>query len=216
MAIPKPKPSLSKELFLNERIEVMKVVGISGSSRKNGNTTIIIKTIFEELNKAGIETELIQLADIDIQPCRACIACKGKKNCVFKSDGFSDVFNRMVEADGIILGSPVYSADVSSKMKAFLDRGGVVVATNPGLLKHKAGASVAAVRRAGGMTAVDTMNHFMLNKEMIVVGSTYWNMVYGREIGDVMNDEEGMANMRNLGQNMAWLINNLKKATERN
>jgi Multimeric flavodoxin WrbA len=203
-------------LFLNERIEVMKVVGISGSSRKNGNTTIIIKTIFEELNKAGIETELIQLADIDIQPCRACFACKGKKNCVFKSDGFSDVFNRMVEADGIILGSPVYSADVSSKMKAFLDRGGVVVATNPGLLKHKAGASVAAVRRAGGMTAVDTMNHFMLNKEMIVVGSTYWNMVYGREIGDVMNDEEGMANMRNLGQNMAWLINNLKKATERN
>ena len=100
-------------------------------------------------------------------------------------------------------------------MKAFLDRGGVVVATNPGLLKHKVGASVAAVRRAGGMTAVDTMNHFMLNKEMIVVGSTYWNMVYGREIGDVMNDEEGMANMRNLGQNMAWLINNLKKATER-
>lgn len=92
-------------------------------------------------------------------------------------------------------------------MKAFLDRGGVVVATNPELLKHKVGASVAAVRRVGGMTAVDTMNHFMLNKEMIVVGSTYWNMVYGREIGDVMNDEEGMANMRNLGQNMAWLLN---------
>ncbi len=209
MAIPKPKPSLSKELFLNERIEVMKVVGVSGSSRMNGNTTIIIKTIFEELNKAGIETELIQLADIDILPCRACFSCKGKRNCVFKNDGFSEVFNRMVEADGIILGSPVYSADVSSKMKAFLDRGGVVVATNPGLLKHKVGASVAAVRRAGGMTAVDTMNHFMLNKEMIVVGSTYWNMVYGREIGDVMNDEEGMANMRNLGQNMAWLLNTI-------
>ena len=176
------------------------------SSRKNGNTAIIIKTIFEELSKVGIETELIQLADTDIQPCRACFACKGKRNCVFKSDGFSDVFNRMVDADGIILGSPVYSADVSSKMKAFLDRGGVVVATNPGLLKHKTGASVAAVRRAGGVTAVDTMNHFMLNKEMIVVGSTYWNMVYGREIGDVMNDEEGIANMRNLGQNMAWLL----------
>ena len=209
MAIPKPKPSLSKELFLNERIEVMKVVGISGSSRKNGNTAIIIKTIFEELSKVGIETELIQLAEIDIQPCRACFACKGKKNCVFRGDGFNDVFNRMIEADGIILGSPVYSADVSSKMKALLDRGGVVVATNPGLLKHKLGASVAAVRRAGGLTAVDTMNHFMLNKELIVVGSTYWNMVYGREIGDVLNDEEGMANMRNLGQNMAWLLKRL-------
>ena len=211
MAIPKPRPSLSKELFLNERIEVMKVVGISGSSRKDGNTAIIIKTVFEELSKAGIETELIQLAEIDIQPCRACFACKGKRNCVFKNDGFSEVFNHLVEADGIILGSPVYSADVSSKMKALLDRGGVVVATNPGLLKHKVGASVAAVRRAGGMTAVDTMNHFMLNKEMIVVGSTYWNMVYGREIGDVMNDEEGMANMRNLGQNMAWLLKRLDK-----
>lgn len=187
----------------------MKVVGISGSSRKNGNTAIIIKTIFEELSKVGIETELIQLAEIDIQPCRACFACKGKKYCVFRGDGFNDVFNRMVEADGIILGSPVYSADVSSKMKALLDRGGVVVATNPGLLKHKVGASVAAVRRAGGITAVDTMNHFMLNKEMIVVGSTYWNMVYGREIGDVMNDEEGMANMRNLGQNMAYLLKRL-------
>lgn len=109
----------------------MKVIGINGSSHKEGNTTIIINTVFEELNRAGIETELIQLADIDIQPCRACFACKGKKNCVFRGDGFNDVFNRMVEADGIILGSPVYSADVSSKMKAFLDHGGVVVATNP-------------------------------------------------------------------------------------
>ncbi|MCM1109288.1 MAG: flavodoxin family protein [Clostridium sp.] len=121
-----------------------------------------------------------------------------------------DMCRRIVGwGDGIILGSPVYSADVSSKMKAFLDRGDVVVAANPGLLKHKVGASVAAVHRTGGMTAVDTMNHFMLNKEMIVVGSTYWNMVYGREIGDVMNNDEGIANMRNLGQNMAWFLKRL-------
>ncbi len=188
----------------------MKVVGINGSSRKDGNTAFIINIIFAELNKAGIETELIQLADVDIQPCKACFACRGKGNCVFTEDAFCDIFRRMTEADGIILGSPVYSADVSSKMKAFLDRGGVVVATNPGLLRHKAGASVAAVRRAGGMTAVDTMNHFLLNKEMLVVGSTYWNMVYGREIGEVSKDEEGLSNMRNLGQNMAWLLNRLK------
>lgn len=116
----------------------------------------------------------------------------------------------MVEADGIILGSPVYSADVSAKMKAFLERVGVVVATNPGLLRHKVGAAVAAVRRGGGMTTADTMNHFMLNKEMIVVGSTYWNMVYGKNIGDVLSDDEGMANMSNLGENMAWLIKRLK------
>lgn len=188
----------------------MKVIGINGSSRKDGNTHIIIGKVFEELNKEGIETELIQLADYDIQPCRGCFACKGRGNCVFAKDGFTEIFIRMVEADGIILGSPVYAADVSAKMKAFLERGGVVVATNPGLLRHKVGAAVAAVRRGGGMTTVDTMNHFMLNKEMIVVGSTYWNMVYGKNVGDVINDDEGMANIRNLGENMAWLIKRLK------
>lgn len=187
----------------------MKVIGINGSSRKDGNTAIIIGKVFDELNKEGIETELIQLADYDIQPCRGCFACKGHGNCVFAKDGFAEIFSRMVETDGIILGSPVYSADVSAKMKAFLERAGVVVATNPGLLRHKVGASVAAVRRGGGMTTVDTMNHFMLNKEMIVVGSTYWNMVYGKNIGDVLSDDEGMANMRNLGENMAWLMKRL-------
>lgn len=188
---------------------MMKVIGINGSSRKDGNTAIIIGKVFDELNKYGIKTELIQLTDYEIQPCRGCFACKGRGNCVFAKDGFAEIFSRMVETDGIILGSPVYSADVSAKMKAFLERAGVVVATNPGLLRHKVGASVAAVRRGGGMTTVDTMNHFMLNKEMIVVGSTYWNMVYGKNIGDVISDDEGMANMRNLGENMAWLMKRL-------
>ena len=184
----------------------MKVIGINGSARKNGNTTLIIRKVFDELNKEGIECELIQLADYEILPCRGCFACKGRGNCVFTNDGFAEIFNLMVEADGLILGSPVYSADVSAKMKAFLERGGVVVASNQGILRHKIGASVAAVRRGGGMTTVDTMNHFMLNKEMIVVGSTYWNMVYGKNIGDVLNDEEGMANMRNLGENMSYVL----------
>lgn len=189
----------------------MKVIGINGSSRKDGNTAIIINQVFNELNKSGIETELIQLADYDIQPCRGCFACKDRGNCVFTGDGFVDIFRRIGEADGIILGSPVYSADISAKMKAFLERGGVVVATNQGILRHKIGASVAAVRRGGGLTTVDTMNHFMLNKEMIIVGSTYWNMVYGQNIGDVLNDEEGITNMRNLGKNMAWLMTGLCK-----
>lgn len=184
----------------------MKVIGINGSARKDGNTAIIICKIFEQLNSAGIDTELIQLSEYDVQPCRACFGCKGRGNCVFKGDDFAELFGKVIDADGLILGSPVYSADVSAKMKAFLERGGVVVATNPSLLQYKVGASVAAVRRGGGMTAVDTMTHFLLNKEMIVVGSTYWNMVYGREVGDVLNDEEGMANMRNLGQNMAWVM----------
>ena len=189
----------------------MKVIGINGSARKDGNTAILIHKVFEALNQAGIETELIPLADHEIQPCRGCFACKGQDNCAFKNDGFATIFSQLVEADGLLLGSPVYSADVSAKMKAFLERGGVVVATNPGLLRHKVGASVAAVRRGGGLTAVDTMNHFMLNKEMVVVGSTYWNMVYGKNIGEVLNDEEGMANMRNLGENMGVILKKIKE-----
>ena len=180
----------------------MNVIGINGSARKDGNTAILIHKVFEALNQAGIETELIQLADHEIQPCRGCFACKGQDNCAFKNDGFATIFSQLVEADGLLLGSPVYSADVSAKMKAFLERGGVVAATNPGLLRHKVGASVAAV---------DTMNHFMLNKEMVVVGSTYWNMVYGKNTGEVLNDEEGMANMRNLGENMAVILKMIKK-----
>lgn len=115
----------------------------------------------------------------------------------------------MAEADGIILGSPVYSADVSARMKALLERAGYVAAMNPEILRHKAGAAVAAVRRGGGMTAVDTMNHFFLNKEIFVAGSTYWNIAYGKNIGDVLKDEEGMRNMKNLGQNMAYLLKKL-------
>lgn len=184
----------------------MKVIGINGSARKGGNTAIIIKTVFEELEEKGIETELIELADKEIKGCKGCFACAGKKQCIIKDDFFNECFNKIVEADGIILGSPVYSADISSKMKAFLERAGVIVSTNSGMLKHKVGASVAAVRRGGGMHAVDTLNHFLLNKEVLVVGSTYWNMVYGKDIGDVTKDEEGMKNMRNLGENMAWLM----------
>lgn len=187
----------------------MKVIGINGSARRDGNTALLIRMVFGELEAAGIETEMIQLADMDIAPCRACFGCRGRGNCVFCDDGFCAVMDAMISADAIVLGSPVYSADVSAKMKALLERGGVVAATNPGLLTHKAGAAVAAVRRGGGMTAVDTMNHFFLSKEMFVVGSTYWNMVYGREIGDVCSDAEGVENMKNLGRNIAWFLLNM-------
>lgn len=184
----------------------MKVLGINSSARRDGNTALIMNLVFDELHKCGIETELIQLAGSVIQPCKGCFACRGNGNCVFTDDLFTEIFEKMVRSDGILLGSPVYSADVSANMKAFLERAGVVAAVNPGLLRHKVGAAVAAVRRGGGMTAVDTMNHFFLNKEMFVAGSTYWNMVYGRDIGDVLSDDEGVKNMRNLGQNIVWLL----------
>ena len=172
----------------------MKVIGINGSARKDGNTSLLIKAVFAELEAEGIETDLVQLHGKALEPCKACFGCGGKRQCVVKTDFFNECFAKMVEADGIVLGSPVYSADV----------------TDPGMLRHKVGASVAAVRRGGGLAAVDTMNHFLLNKEVIVVGSTYWNMAYGRDAGDVLNDAEGMANMRNLGQNMAFVLKKIR------
>lgn len=189
----------------------MKIVAINGSSRKNGNTTIALNIVLGELQKNGIETELIEVAGKTINPCKACFTCGGKNNCTFNNDMFAEIFDKMKNADGIILGSPVYSADVSSNMKAILDRAAVVADMNPQILKHKVGASVVACRRGGALNAIDTLNHFFLNHEMFVVGSTYWNMVYGQMPGDVEKDEEGMVNMENLGKNMAYLLKKVKE-----
>lgn len=191
----------------------MKALAINSSARKDGNTAILIKTVFEELNKQGIETTMIQLAGSVIQPCKACWACGGQNNCVHKNDMFFEIYEQMINADAVILGSPVYSANVSANMQAFLERAAVVSDMNRDekTMKHKVGASVAAVRRGGALQAVDTMNHFFLNHEMYVVGSTYWNMGYGQMPGDVLKDEEGLSNMRNLGQNMAFLLKALNE-----
>lgn len=189
----------------------MKVIAINASARKDGNTKILLETVLEELNCARIDTELVQLAGEVIEPCKACWGCGGKGNCVHRKDTFSEIFEKMKEADGILLGSPVYSANVSANMQALLERAAVVGDMNRGQFTHKVGASVAAVRRAGGIQAVDTMNHFFLNHEMFVAGSTYWNMGYGQMPGDVAKDEEGLANMRNLGQNMAYLLKALNE-----
>lgn len=184
----------------------MKVLAINSSARKDGNTAILLERVLKELRKEGIATELIQLAGQIIEPCKACWACGGQGNCVHRKDQFREIFDKMKEADGILLGSPVYSANISANMQALLERAAVVGDMNPGLLTHKVGAAVTAVRRGGALNAVDAMNHFFLNHEMIVVGSTYWNMAYGQLPGDVEKDAEGLANMANLGKNMAWLL----------
>lgn len=189
----------------------MKVVGINGSARKDGNTAMMIRKVFAELEKHAIDTELIQLASKPMKGCSACYACMTKKNkcCVMNDDCFNEAFANMLAADGVILGSPVYAAGVSSQMKAFIDRASMVLAANRGLMRRKAGAVVVAARRGGAISAFDTLNHFLHSKEMFLVGSTYWNMAYGRNVGEVERDEEGMENMSNLGQNMAWLLEKL-------
>lgn len=188
----------------------MKVLAINGSSRKDGNTADMLNLVLAEIKKEGHEIELIQLAGHVISPCTACFACAGRGNCFFDNDIFQELYTKMTEADAIILGSPTYSADVSSTLKAVIERASVVSDTNPGMFRHKVAGAVAVARRAGAMNTIDTINHFFLNKEMYLVGSTYWNIAYGRLPGEALNDEEGVANMKNLGQNILWLLNQIQ------
>jgi len=189
----------------------MKVIAFNGSARKDGNTAILINKVFERLQAAGIETELFQLAGKHIRGCKACFKCMEKKNqrCVVDSDVLNDCIEKMVTADGIILGSPTYFADISPEMKALIDRSGMVARANGDLFRRKVGAGVVAVRRAGSIHAFDSLNHFFLITQMIIPGSCYWNMGFGREKGEVDQDEEGRAIMEVLGDNMAWLLNKL-------
>jgi multimeric flavodoxin WrbA len=186
----------------------MKIVAINGSARKNGNTSILIEKVFEPLRENGFACEQIQMAGHNVQGCRACYKCSSKKNnhCSFEEDMVNECLDKMRQADAIILGSPVYVTDVSSEMKALIDRACLVSKANGSFLRRKIGAAVMAVRRGGAIHAFDTMNHFFTISEMIVVGSSYWNFAFGREIGDVVKDEEGLKTMKDLGGNMAWLL----------
>lgn len=198
--------AINNDIKNNSNNRKMKVLAINGSSRSGGNTTDMLNLVLDELKNEGFETEYIELAGKVIEPCKACFACQGKGNCIFNNDIFLDLYTKMKEADAIVLGSPTYSADVSSTLKAVIERASVVTDTNPGVLRHKVGAAVAVARRGGAMNAIDSMNHFFMNKEMFLVGSTYWNIAYGRLPGEAMNDKEGVDNMKNLGQNIAWLL----------
>jgi multimeric flavodoxin WrbA len=186
----------------------MKVIAFSGSARKDGNTAILVRHAFAELEKEGIETELVQLAGERIRGCVACFQCWQRKDgsCVVKDDCVNDCIDKMKGADGIILASPTYFADITSEIKALMDRSGMVARANGDMFRRKAGAAIIAVRRAGAIHAFDSLNHFFLIGQMIIPGSSYWNVGVGREIGEVEKDEEGVQTMKDLGKNMAWLL----------
>jgi multimeric flavodoxin WrbA len=186
----------------------MKVVAFNGSARKGANTAILLGYVLKELEKEGIETELVELSGAKIHGCLACRKCSTNKNhrCSQTGDVGNECIAKMEEADGILLGSPTYVADVTPEIKALMDRACLVSKANGGLFRHKVGAAVVAVRRAGAMHAFDTLNHFFLISEMDVPGSSYWNIGYGLEPGDVEKDTEAIETMKTLGQNMAWLL----------
>jgi multimeric flavodoxin WrbA len=190
----------------------MNVVAFNGSARLDGNTAILLKTVLGELEREGIQTELIQLAKEQLQGCGACYRCFKQKDerCSVDTDPVNDYVAKMAAADAILLGSPVYFADITANTKALIERCGMVGRANGDLYQRKVGAAVVAVRRGGAIHAFNSLNHFFTIGQMVIVGSSYWNIGIGREPGAVSSDEEGMKTMQRLGQNMAWLLKKLK------
>lgn len=192
----------------------MKVVAFNGSPRKDGNTSILIDTVFAELEKRGIQTQKIHVGAKQLQGCIGCLKCWEKKDgcCVLKNDQCNEWLEVMRSADGIILGSPVYCAGLSAQIKAFIDRASMVACANDDMLQRKLGASVVAVRRAGSVQVFSMLNSFFTITQMITVGSTYWNMGFGQAKGEVLQDHEGLQTMRNLAINMVWLLECIDKS----
>ncbi|MFH1723240.1 MAG: flavodoxin family protein [Elusimicrobiota bacterium] len=190
----------------------MKVVAFNGSAQKDGNTAILINYVLEELRKEGIETEMIQLAGVRIRGCLSCFKCFENQDhlCANKTDEINFYVNKMRNADGIILGSPTYFANVSSELKALIDRAGMVAKANGDMFKRKVGAAVVAVRRAGSIHVFNSINHFFFISQMVVPGSSYWNLGIGLKKGDVEKDDEGIKTMKDLGANMAWVLKRLQ------
>jgi len=186
----------------------MKVVAFNGSPRKEGNTALLLNTVLDELKREGIETELIHVAANSIQGCIACYRCRENQDCkcAVDTDSLNDYVAKMREADGILLGSPTYFSDLTAGMKALIERSGYVARANGDMFKRKVGAAVVAVRRTGANHVFSSINYFFLITQMIIPGSSYWNMGIGRDPGEVSSDEEGMQTMKTLGQNMAWLL----------
>lgn len=190
----------------------MKAVAINGSPRKGGNTEILLRRVLDVLDGAGWETDLVRVANKEIRGCIACYKCFENKDmrCAVDNDMFNDVMERLVRADAMIFGTPTYFTDVSADLKAVIDRAGLVAIANDRAFRGKIGAAVVAVRRGGATHAFDTINHMYLMSNMIVPGSIYWNMAYGLDKGQVLGDEEGLNNMRHLGEAIDWLARAVK------
>lgn len=194
----------------------MKVTAFNGSPNKEGNTYHAIKVVAAELEKEGIETEIVHVGNKSIRGCIACNQCVKNRNerCGIANDEVNDWIQKMKEADGIILGSPVHYSSIAGTMKSFLDRAFYVTGVNNGMLRHKVGASVVAVRRSGGLPTFDQLNNYINYSEMLIPTSNYWNVIHGTRPGEALQDEEGVQIMRVLGQNMAWLMKLVENGKE--
>ncbi len=181
----------------------MKVLLLNGSTRKDGCTYLALSEAAKALNEQGVETEIVQMGGGPVRDCAGCNGCAGKGRCAFGDDMVNEVIAKAKEADGFVFGSPVYYAHPSGQILSLLDR--VFYAGVEGFL-HKPAAVVVTARLAGTTASLDVLNKYLLNAEMPIVSSTYWNMVFGPAPELVEQDKEGLQTMRNLGRNMAWLL----------
>lgn len=184
----------------------LRVVAFNGSPRADGNTSILVRHVLDALEREGIATECVQVGGRTVRGCRDCRRCfeTGDRRCALGDDPVNDWIEKMVAADGIVLGSPVYFLDVTAEMKALIDRAGLVARANGGLFRRRAGTAVAAVRRSGANHAVDTLHHFLLYSGMVVAGAPVIGV--GLDPGDVLEDAEGLGRARAAGAEMAWLL----------
>ena len=191
----------------------MYAIAVNGSPRTGGNTEILLQETLNQLDDSNWETELVKVGGTAIRGCLACYKCFENKDneCIIKTDGFNEIFAKLLNADAMILGSPTYFAAVSADLKALLERAGLVAIANDHAFTGKIGAAVVAVRRGGATHAFDSINHMFQMSRMIIPGSTYWNMGIGRDKEEVREDEEGMANMRHLGKVIDWLGRSIEK-----
>ncbi len=189
----------------------IRVVLFNGSPRKGGNTELCLRRVAEGLNREGIQTELIALAEKDIGPCQVCLGCKGTRRCA-QEDDLNELLEKMEQADGIIIGSPTWFGSVTAWVKNLIDRAGFVSRMNDHMFYRKVGAPVIAVRRGGAVQVYNEIVSFFAINHFYMVGSSYWNFAFGLEPGEAANDAEGMQTMDDLAANMAHLLKALKKA----
>jgi len=186
----------------------MKVVAFNGSPNQAGNTYQAIRMVADQLKSEGIEVEIVHVGHKVVRGCIACGGCMKNQDekCVLPGDEVNEWIQKMKNADGIILGSPVHYASITATLKAFLDRASFVTSVNGALLRHKVGASVVAVRRSGGVPTFNQLNNYLNYAEILMPTSNYWNVIHGMIPGEVQQDDEGKQIMRLLGKNMAWLM----------
>ena len=189
-----------------------KAIAVCGSPRIDGNTQELLQFFCDRVKEQGLETELILLARNRVEPCVACQKCKQTKDgaCAQKDDEFNAVFDKMKAADAIVVGSPVYFGCATAQITSLLQRAGYVAKANGGMLAGKVGGSIVVARRAGQNFTFGQLNYFFGISDMVVPGSTYWNIAFGRNKGEVMNDEEGVQTVAHFADNVAALVKKLR------